>query len=59
MRYAIDAVFVDAGGRVAKVALRLRPWRAAGCRRAVCVLELRAGLAAALGIVPGTTLRLR
>lgn len=58
MRYPIDAVFVDAGGRVAKVVATLRPWRAAGSRRAACVLELRAGLAAELGIVSGTALSL-
>jgi uncharacterized membrane protein (UPF0127 family) len=56
MRYAIDVVFIDAAGVVTKVAPRLKPWRMASCRRARSTLELRAGLAEALGIVPGITL---
>jgi uncharacterized membrane protein (UPF0127 family) len=56
MRYAIDVVFVDASGIVTKVVPRLKPWRMASCRRARSTLELRAGLAGELGIVPGVGL---
>jgi uncharacterized protein len=45
MRRAIDVVFLDAGLRVVKVVPRLRPWRVAGARTAVAVLELPAGTA--------------
>lgn len=50
MRYPIDVVFLDAQGRVTKLVPALKPWRAAGCRGARSVLELRAGLAASLGM---------
>ena len=47
MRFAIDAVFVDADGRVTKVVPNLKPWRvvwwAPGARDC---LELAAGAAA-------------
>ena len=39
MRVAIDAVFLDAGGRPVKV-VRLRPWRFAAAWRAAAVLEV-------------------
>jgi len=46
MRFAIDAVFVDRGRRVVRVASRLRPWvlmtAARGARE---VIELPAGAA--------------
>lgn len=58
MRYPIDVVFLDAEGKVAKVVPLLRPWRATGCRGARSVLELRAGLAASVGISPGAVLTL-
>ena len=58
MRYAIDVVFVDARGVVMKVVPMLKPWRMAGCRGARATLELRAGLASELGIVPGVPLGL-
>ncbi len=58
MRFPIDAVFLDAELRVLKVRGGLRPWRAAGARRARAVLELPAGEAARRGIVPGERLRL-
>jgi uncharacterized membrane protein (UPF0127 family) len=48
MRYAIDAVFVDANGRVTKVVPDLRPWRVVWwAPRARDCLELPAGTAAA------------
>ena len=43
MRFAIDVVFVDGEGRVAKIVRSLRPWRFAGARGASDVLELPAG----------------
>lgn len=56
MRYPIDVVFVDDAWRVMRV-VRLRPWRAVSCRRAAHVLELRAGEAERLGLVPGATVK--
>jgi uncharacterized protein len=56
MRFAIDAVFLDATDRVVKVASALRPWRAAACRGARAVLELPAGEAARRGLRPGVSL---
>ena len=59
MRYAIDAVFVAADGRVTKVVPNLKPWRvvwwAPGARDC---LELPAGAAAASGIQVGDRLQL-
>ena len=43
MRFAIDAFFVDAGGRVIRQALGLRPWRLAWAARARHTLEFPAG----------------
>jgi uncharacterized protein len=44
MRFAIDAVFTDRGGRVVRAVSRLEPWRVAvGGRGAHAVLELPAG----------------
>jgi uncharacterized membrane protein (UPF0127 family) len=50
MRRPIDVVFLDGDLRVVKVVERLRPWRIAGARGAVAVLELPAGTA---GVRPG------
>jgi uncharacterized membrane protein (UPF0127 family) len=52
MRFAIDAVFLDAGLRVVRV-VTLRPWRFASARGARAVLELPAGEAERLGLRPG------
>jgi uncharacterized membrane protein (UPF0127 family) len=43
MRFAIDVLFVDRGGRVVKVRERVRPWRIAGALTAFAVIELPAG----------------
>lgn len=44
MRFAIDAVFVDRGGRVVRTVPRLRPWvPLVGARGAHAVFELPAG----------------
>jgi uncharacterized membrane protein (UPF0127 family) len=59
MRYPIDAVFVDRGGRVVRIVERLRPWRiVAWARGARDCLELPAGAARAAGINVGDELRL-
>jgi uncharacterized protein len=58
MKYPIDAVFVDAGGRVVKVVENLKPWRVVWwARGAKDCLELPAGTAAATGIQVGDELR--
>jgi uncharacterized protein len=56
MRFPIDAVFLDRGNRVVRVAAELRPWRMATCRGARAVLELAAGEAARRGLRPGVSL---
>lgn len=57
MRYAIDALFVNAGGRVTKAVPSLRPWRvvwwAPGARDC---LELPVGTIAASGTLVGDQL---
>ncbi len=53
MRYPIDVVFVARSGRILQVIEALRPWRAAACRGARHTLELAAGEARRLGLVPG------
>jgi len=58
MRFAIDVVFLDAGGRVVRVAESLPAWRVAWAARATTVLELAAGASARLGIREGTHLAL-
>jgi uncharacterized protein len=56
MRFAIDAVFLDADLRVVKIAADLRPWRMAGARGAKSVLEIAAGEAARRGLSVGDRL---
>jgi uncharacterized membrane protein (UPF0127 family) len=53
MRFAIDVVFLDRNGIVLRTVQRLRPWRAAGQRRARAVLELAAGECARRGVRVG------
>lgn len=57
MRFAIDAVFLDAENRVLRIAADLRPWRVAACRGAKAVVELAAGECARVGLRPGDLLR--
>ncbi len=59
MRFAIDAVFLDAEWRVLRVACDLRPWRAARVPGARSVLELPAGSAARLELRAGRRLCIR
>lgn len=59
MRFAIDAIFVGADGRVTKVVPDLKPWRVVWwARGARDCLELAAGTAARSGTRPGDELRL-
>jgi uncharacterized membrane protein (UPF0127 family) len=54
MRFAIDVVYVDRQGKVAKTAPNMRPFRVGGILRPPCsVIELPAGVIAATGTVPG------
>ncbi len=59
MRFAIDAVFIAADGRVTKVVPNLRPWRVVWwARGARDCLELPVGAASAAGIQVGDQLRI-
>ena len=58
MRYAIDAIFIDAEHRVTKVVPNLRPWRVVWwARGARDCLELPVGAAAASQTQAGDQLR--
>lgn len=60
MRYAIDAVFLDADLNVVAVVDAIGPWRVSPhIRTARSCLELPAGAAGAAGIVIGDSLELR
>jgi uncharacterized membrane protein (UPF0127 family) len=56
MRFPIDVVFLDKAKTIVKIVHDLRPWRAAGARKAVAALELPAGAAASAGLRTGMTL---
>ena len=56
MRYCIDLAFADQRGRVLRCVHGLRPGRLCWVRGAHTVFEMRAGLAAGLGIAPGSLL---
>jgi uncharacterized protein len=59
VRFRIDVVFVDEGGRVLKVAPRVMPWLGlAACRSARATVELEAGTAERLRLAPGDVLEL-
>jgi uncharacterized membrane protein (UPF0127 family) len=51
-------VFLDADRRIVRIASNVRPWRAAGAKKAKSVLELAAGEAARVGMTAGSILRL-
>jgi uncharacterized membrane protein (UPF0127 family) len=59
MRFPIDVVFLDRELAVVGAVTRLRPWRAAGRRRARAVLELPAGAVERAGLLPGDRLTMR
>ncbi|MBI5788658.1 MAG: DUF192 domain-containing protein [Candidatus Schekmanbacteria bacterium] len=54
--YPIDLVFLDNENRVVEMVKALKPFRMAGCKQAVSVLELPAGSVAISGIKPGERL---
>lgn len=56
MRFPIDVVFLDAELRVLSVREAVPAWRAVKQRGAKAALELAAGEAARVGIVPGDRL---
>jgi uncharacterized membrane protein (UPF0127 family) len=58
MRFAIDAVFLDADFEVLGISPQLRPWRFAGRRHTRAVLELAGGEAQRVGLEPGMVLEL-
>jgi uncharacterized membrane protein (UPF0127 family) len=55
---AIDVVFLSADGVVTKVVEGLKPWRMSSCPDAHTVLELRAGLASRMNLMPGVEMGL-
>ena len=59
MRFPLDAVFVDADGRVLRIYAGIRPWRATWfVRGAKACLELPAGTCAERGVAVGALLEL-
>jgi uncharacterized protein len=56
MRFPLDLVWLDRGGRVVRVDLAVGPWRLRSCRRAAAVLELPAGCALVARLRPGAAL---
>ena len=57
MRFAIDAVFLDRGGRVVRAIGSMRPWRMTRVYpSAALVVELPAGTLARFGVREGDTL---
>jgi uncharacterized membrane protein (UPF0127 family) len=59
MRFPIDVVHVDRGGRVLRVRAALRPWRADACLRGWAVIELPACGASRVATAPGDVLEVR
>jgi uncharacterized protein len=59
MRFAIDAVFVDADGKILCLYPSLRPWRLTRIvRKAKACIELPAGTAASASLQVGDSVRL-
>lgn len=58
MRFAIDAVFLDADDRVVRIVPELAPWRVAFRRGARSVLEIAAGESARRGLTEDERLEL-
>ena len=59
MRFPLDVVFVDGEGRVVRILAGIRPWRASGIvRGAKAAIELPAGTAAGVGLVPRMVVRM-
>ena len=57
MRFKIDVVFVDYGGRVVRIVQALPPWRVAVSPRAHAVVELAAGSLGSGDLVVGDYIR--
>lgn len=53
MRFPVDLLFIDAGGRILRVDHRVAPWRLRLCIGAYSVIELAAGEAQRLGLARG------
>jgi uncharacterized membrane protein (UPF0127 family) len=58
MRFSIDVVYLDRGGKVRKIRTALRPWRLSMCLSAHSVLELPGGVADESGTRVGDQLRI-
>jgi uncharacterized membrane protein (UPF0127 family) len=58
MRFAIDALFLDAEDRVLRIDAGLAPWRLAAQRGSRSVLEIAAGECARRGVAVGDRLEL-
>ena len=56
MRFAMDAVYLDGGGRIVRIVDAMKPWRLSWCRGAKSVLEMTSGAAKAAGLKPGDVL---
>jgi len=56
MRFAIDVIFVDRGGRVIRTASSVPPWRMAIAPRAYAAIEMAAGSVASRGVNVGDAL---
>lgn len=59
MRFAIDAVFVDRGGRVLKIVHGLKPWRIAASFGAYAVVEMSSGSTRRSDVAVGDRLSVR
>lgn len=59
MRFPVDLVFLDGGGRILRIHAAVPPWRARLCLGAHSVIELAAGQAARLGLSVGDRLERR
>jgi uncharacterized membrane protein (UPF0127 family) len=55
MRYPIDVIFLDQDLKVVEIQSNVKPWRAASCRTAREVVELKAGEAERRGLREGDT----
>ena len=56
MRYPIDVIFCDGGGRIVRIVESLRPGRVAGAKDARDTCEMLAGAARAFGLTAGDRL---
>ena len=59
MRFPLDLLFLDRGGRVLKTSAGVRPWRVRAAWRAFAVVELAAGSLERSGTAPGDVVELR